>query len=139
MYLLPVTDKPCKAGFNVLLIHICLYVLYSQICTCHYNKLINKSIPFYTFYHYSVETCSEIGIKSWLPTDWCCFWCFSHSCQKFCNPFCYIEKLVRSECMGLVKHIYLIQTIILIRLLWLPGILKICVSFADKYETLSVT
>ena len=23
-------------------------------------------IPFSTFYHYSVETCSEIGIKSWL-------------------------------------------------------------------------
>ena len=35
--------------------------------------------------------------------------------------------------MGKVKNIYLIQTIILIRLLWLPGISKICVSFADKY------
>ena len=41
MYSLPVTDKPCQAGYNVLLIHICLYVLYLHICTCHYNKLIN--------------------------------------------------------------------------------------------------
>ena len=41
--------------------------------------------------------------------------------------------MVRSECLGLVKHINLIQTIILIRLLWLSGISKICVSFADKY------
>ena len=41
--------------------------------------------------------------------------------------------MIRSECLGLVKHIYLIQTIILIRLLRLSGISKICVSFADKY------
>ena len=52
---------------------------------------------------------------------------------KNCNLFCYVVKMIRSECLGLVKHIYLIQAIILIRFLWLPGISKICVSFADKY------
>ena len=51
----------------------------------------------------------------------------------FRNSFFLCHKMVRGECLGLVKHIYLIQTIILIRLLWLPGISKICVSLADKY------
>ena len=36
--------------------------------------------------------------------------------------------------MCLVKHIYLILTIKLIRLLWLSCISKLCVSFADKYR-----
>ena len=66
----------------------------------------------------------------------CCFWCFSHFFFFFffkCNSFCYVEEMVGSECLGLVKHIYLNQTIILICLLWLSGISKICVSFADKY------
>ena len=62
------------------------------------------------------------------------FWRFSHFCQKLCNSFFYAERMVRSECLGLVKHIYLVQSIILIRLLWLSGISKICVSFADKYS-----
>ena len=34
----------------------------------------------------------------------------------------FMSKMVRSECLGLVKHMCLIQTIILIRLLWLSGI-----------------
>ena len=68
-----------------------------------------------------------------LQTVCAVFWCFSHFCQKFCISFCYVEKMIRSECLGLVKHIYLIQTIILIRLLRLLGISKICFSFADKY------
>ena len=64
----------------------------------------------------------------------CDFFCiFRIFCHLFVISFCYIEKMVRSECFGLVKHIYLIQTIIFIRLLWLSGISKICVSFADKY------
>ena len=54
-----------------------------------------------------------------LPTAGAVFFC-----QKLCNSFCYVDKMVRSECLGLVKHIYLIQTIILIRLLWLSGISK---------------
>ena len=41
--------------------------------------------------------------------------------------------MIRSEFLGLAKHTYLIQTIILIYVLWLPGISKICFSFADKY------
>ena len=61
------------------------------------------------------------------------FGVFRIFCQKLCNSFCYVEKVIRSDCLGLVKHIYLIQTIILIRLLWLSGNSKICVSFADKY------
>ena len=40
--------------------------------------------------------------------DRCCFLlffvCFSHVCQKFCNSFFYVETMVRSECLGLVKH-----------------------------------
>ena len=43
------------------------------------------------------------------------------------------KKGVESECRGPVKHIYSIQTMILTRLLWLSGISKICVSFADKH------
>ena len=54
-------------------------------------------------------------------------------CKKNCNSFCYVEKMARSKCPGLVKRIYLIQTIIVIRLLCLSDISKICVSFADKY------
>ena len=61
------------------------------------------------------------------------FGVFRIFCQKFCISFCYVEKMIRSECLGLVKNIYLIQTIILIHLLRLLGISKICVSFADKY------
>ena len=69
-----------------------------------------------------------------LPTVGAVFWgCFRIFCQKFCNSFCSVETMVRSECLGLVKHMYLIQTVILIRLQWLSGIPKICVSFADKY------
>ena len=69
-----------------------------------------------------------------LPTIGAVLGVFRIFCQKFCNSFCYVEKMVRSECPGLVKHIYLIQTIILIRLLCLSDIFKkICVSFADKY------
>ena len=68
-----------------------------------------------------------------LPTVGAAFGVFRMFCQKFCNSFCYVEKLARSECLGLVKYINLIQIIIMIRLLWLSGILKICVSFADKY------
>ena len=64
----------------------------------------------------------------------CCFWCFSHF-AKILQFIFYVEKKVWSECLGLVKHIYLIQTIILTRLLWLSGNSKICVSFADKYIT----
>ena len=52
--------------------------------------------------------------------------------KNFVIRFFYVEKMVRSECLSLVKHIYLIQTIILIRLLWVPAISKICISFADK-------
>ena len=61
------------------------------------------------------------------------FGVFCIFCQKLCNSFRYVKKMVRCECLGLVKHIYLIQTIILIRLLRLSGISKVCVSFADKY------
>ena len=43
-----------------------------------------------------------------------------------------IEKMICSERLGLVKHIYSIQAKILIRLLWLSGVSKLCVSFA-KY------
>ena len=59
-----------------------------------------------------------------LPTVGAVFGVFRIFCQIFCNSFLYGEKMVRSECLGLVKHIYLIQNIILIRLLWLSGILK---------------
>ena len=52
-----------------------------------------------------------------------------------CSSFCYVEKMIRSKCLDPVKHINLTKAIILIRLLWLPGILKICVSFADNYIT----
>ena len=52
-----------------------------------------------------------------LPTVGAVFGVFRICCQKFGNSYCYVEKMVRSECLGLVKHIYLIQTIILIRLL----------------------
>ena len=68
-----------------------------------------------------------------LPTVDIVFSVFLIFCQFFCNSFCYAEKMIRSECLGLVKHIFLIQAMILIRLLWLPGISKMCVSFADKY------
>ena len=61
------------------------------------------------------------------------FGVFSHCLSRFCNSFCYVEKMVRSECLALVKYNYLIHTIIFIRLLRLSGISKICVSFADKY------
>ena len=69
-----------------------------------------------------------------LQTVGAVFGVFSHFCQKFCNSIFYVEKMVRSECLGLVKHIYLIQTLTFIRLLWLSGISKICVSFAHKYR-----
>ena len=45
-----------------------------------------------------------------LPTAGAFFWCFSLFCQKFCNSFCYVEKMVRSECLGLVKMIYLFNS-----------------------------
>ena len=68
-----------------------------------------------------------------LPTVGAVFGVFRIFCKKKkCNSFL-CKKMVRNDCLGLVKHIYLIQTIILIRLLWLSGISKICVSFADKY------
>ena len=51
-----------------------------------------------------------------LPTVGAVFGVFHIFRQKFCNSFCYVERMVRSECLGLVKHIYLIQTIILVRL-----------------------
>ena len=41
---------------------------------------------------------------------------------------------IRSECLGLVKHIYEIQTVTLIRQIKLQGVSKICLSFADKYS-----
>ena len=69
-----------------------------------------------------------------LPTVGAVFGVFRIFCQKISNSFCYVEKMVQSEWLSLVKHIYLIQTIILIRLLWLSCISKICVSFADKYK-----
>ena len=69
-----------------------------------------------------------------LPTFGAVFGGFRIFVKNFVIHF-YVEKMVRSECLGLVKHIYLIQTIILIRLLWLPAISKICVSIADKYIT----
>ena len=68
-----------------------------------------------------------------VPTVGAVFGVFRIFCQKFCNLFFYVEEKVWSQCLGLVKHIYLIQTIILTRLLWLSGNSKICVSFADKY------
>ena len=71
-----------------------------------------------------------------LPTVGAVFWCFSNFLSKKLLFIFSCQKMVRSECLGLVKHIYLIQTIILIRLLWLSGISKICVSFADKYTLL---
>ena len=64
------------------------------------------------------------------------FWCFSLLCQ-ICNSCFYVEKkkMIPSEFLDLIKQMYLNQAIILIRLLWLPGISKllVCVSFADKY------
>ena len=57
-----------------------------------------------------------------LPTVGAVFGVFRIFVKKNCNSFCYVETLVWIECLGLVKHIYLIQTIILIRLLWLSGI-----------------
>ena len=42
--------------------------------------------------------------------------------SKNCNSFCYVEKMIRSERLGLVKDIYSIQAMVLIRLLWSPGI-----------------
>ena len=68
-----------------------------------------------------------------LPTVGAVFGVFRIFCQKFCNSFFMSKKQVWSECLGLVKHIYLIQTIILTRLLWLSSNSKKCVSFADKY------
>ena len=56
------------------------------------------------------------------PTDGVDFGVFRIFCKKLCNSFCFVENMVRSKCLGLVKTIYLIQTIILIRLLWLSGI-----------------
>ena len=49
------------------------------------------------------------------------------------------RKIIRSERLGLVKHIYSIQAILLIRLLWLSGVSKLCVSFADKYISKGMT
>ena len=69
-----------------------------------------------------------------LPTIGAVFCVFGIFCQKFCNSFFMSKKKVLSQCLGLVKHIYFIQTIILTRLLWLSGNSKICVSFADKYS-----
>ena len=38
-------------------------------------------------------------------------------------------------CGSILTYMYLFnQAIILIRVLWLPGVSKICVSFADKYS-----
>ena len=68
----------------------------------------------------------------------CCFCCFSHFLSNILEIIFYVENMVRSECLDLVKHIYLIQSIILIRLRWLSGISKICVSFADKYSKTGV-
>ena len=68
-----------------------------------------------------------------LPKVGAVFGCFSHFLSKKLEIIFLCQKMVRSECLDLVKHIYLIQSIILIRLLWLSGISKICVSFADKY------
>ena len=62
-----------------------------------------------------------------------CFWCFSNFVQKNCYSV-YVETVIRSEGLGLVKHNYSIQAIILICLIRLQGVLKICVSFADKYS-----
>ena len=67
-----------------------------------------------------------------LPTVGTVFGVFRIFVKKFLIPFV-SQKMIRSECLGLVKHIYLIEAIILIRLLWLSGISKICVSFAHKY------
>ena len=64
----------------------------------------------------------------------CCFDVFRIFVKKFVIHFVISKTMIRGECLGLVKHIYLIQIIILIRLLWLSGISKICVSFADKYS-----
>ena len=57
-----------------------------------------------------------------LPTVGAVLSVFRIFVKKFYNSFCYVEKMVRSECLSLVKHVYLIQTIILIRPLWLSGI-----------------
>ena len=68
-----------------------------------------------------------------LPTVSAVFGVFRIFVKKFEIHFFYVESMVWSQCLGIVKHIYLIQTIRLIRLLWLSGISKMCVSFADKY------
>ena len=67
-----------------------------------------------------------------LPTFGTVFFVFSHFCQKICNSF-FSLNMIRSKYLGLVKYIHSIQAIILIRLLWLPGISKVCVSFAGNY------
>ena len=61
-----------------------------------------------------------------------CFFCvFRIFVKKIVIYFFKFEKMTRSERLGLIKHIYSIQAIILIRLLWLSGVSKLCVSFAD--------
>ena len=68
-----------------------------------------------------------------VPTVGAVFGVFRIFVKNFAIYFFYVEEKVWSQCLGLVKHIYLIQTIILTRLLWLSGNSKTCVSFADKY------
>ena len=51
----------------------------------------------------------------------------------FVIHFVMCEKMMWSQCLGLVKHFYSIQAIILISLIRLQGVTKICISFADKY------
>ena len=57
-----------------------------------------------------------------LPTDDAVFGVFLHFFVKNFIIHFLCRKMVQSECLGHVKHIYLIQTLILIRLLWLSGI-----------------
>ena len=47
-----------------------------------------------------------------LPTVGAVFGVFRICCLKICNSFFMSKTMVRSECLGLVKHFDLIQTMI---------------------------
>ena len=57
-----------------------------------------------------------------LPTVGTVFGVFRNFVKHFVIHFVYVEKMIQSECLGLVKHIYSIQAIILIYLIRLQGV-----------------
>ena len=56
-----------------------------------------------------------------------------HFCHNYFYSPCNVDKMIRSESMGLDKHSHMILDTLLTRLLRLQGAGKICISFADKY------